>query len=197
MANRKHSDARRFDFCTRCLLPAGPNRPLQEHHLFGRKNDHTAIVFICEPCHSHVQNTAGPIEAESRALSLKRDLLVQSRALRWVVKNWQAIVDGFLTGNKNGVGWSISPGSGGWQAPFGAVGHSGRKYYFIPPDHLDDFVEAPTNPTSNENGIGDPAGGAHWVRFKGTEGNILNSFLDAHRDEGSPGEVDAEMLRQD
>ena len=200
MASRKNSDARRFDFCTRCLGPWGPERLLVEHHLRGRKNDHTAIVFICKDCHPHVENSAapikGPIKAESRALSLKRDLLVQSRALRWVVKNSQAIVDGFVTNNRKGPNQTFSPGSAGWEPPFGAVGHSGEKYYFIPPDHLDGFVEAPTNPTSIDDGIGDPAGDANWVRFKGTPENILDTFLDAHRDEGSPGEVDVEMLRQ-
>jgi len=196
MANRKHSDARRFEFCTRCLVLAGPERPLLEHRVYGRKNDHTAIVFICHPCNPHVENSAGPIEAESRALSLKRDLLVQSPALRWVVKNWQPIVGGFMTANRNGVSVIVTPGSGGWQPPFGAVGHSGRKYYFIPPDHLDRFVDAPTSPTWAEDGIGGPADGVDWVRFTGKRQNILNRFLDAHRDEGSPG-VDLEMLRQD
>jgi hypothetical protein len=195
MTNRKHSDARRFGFCTRCLLPAGPSRLLLEHHVYGRKNDHTAIVFICYPCNPHVENIAGPIPNESSALSLKRDLLVQSQALRWVVSNWEPIVDGLAGRNMNGVGMIITPGTSGWQPPFGAVGHSERNYYFIPPDHLDEFVEAPTNPTWVEDGIGGPAGGADWVRFKGAKQNILNRFLDAHRDEGMPG-VNLEMLRQ-
>ncbi|MHC4671718.1 MAG: hypothetical protein ACYTF1_02205 [Planctomycetota bacterium] len=195
MVNRKHSDARRFDFCTRCLLPAGPNRSLIEHHVFGRKKDHTAIVFICHDCNQHVENNSGPIVVESRVLSLKRDLLIQSRALRWVVKNWEPIVDGFIKGNRNGVGTALAPGSGGWLPPFGAKGLSGRKYYFIPPDHLDEFVEVPTSPTWTEDGIGGPASNANWVRFKGTEQNILNKFLDAHKNQGSPG-VDLDMLRQ-
>jgi hypothetical protein len=153
-------------------------------------------VFICDSCNPHVEDRSGPIESESRALSLKRDLLVQSRALRWVIGNWQPIVDGFVTSNRNGVSVNFAPGSGGWQPPFGAVGHSGRKYYFIPPVHLDDFVEAPTNLTWAEDGIGGPACDANWVRFKGTVQNILNKFLDAHKDEGSPG-GDLDMLRQD
>lgn len=195
MANRKHSDARRFGFCARCLQPTGPDRPLVEHHVSGRKNDHTAIVFICPPCHPHVENNAGPIPDESRALSLKRDLLVQSSSLRWVVSNWQPISNGLATGNKGGVGAIITPGGGGWQPPFGAVGQSGQKYYFIPPDHLDEFVEIPTRPTWKEDGIAGPACDANWVRFKGAAQNILNKFLDAHRSAGSPG-IDLEMLRQ-
>lgn len=192
--NRKQSDARRFGFCTRCLQPAGVNRPLLEHHVYGRKNDHTAIVFICHPCNPHVENQTGPILSESRALSLKRGLLVQSRALRWVVANYQPMIDGFVTNNKNGVSANLTPDGGDWQPPFGAVGHSGKKYYFVPPAHADEFVEAPTNPPSIEDGIGDPAGGAKWVRFRGESQNILNRFLDAHKDEGLPG-VDLEMLR--
>ena len=193
--NRKQSDARRFGLCTRCLQPADINRPLLEHHVYGRKNDHTAIVFICHPCNPHVENNAGPIQSESRALSLKRDLLVQSRALRWIITNYQAMIDGFLTRNRTGVGANVTP-DGGWQPPFGAVGHSGRKYYFIPPAHVDEFVEEPANPTSLEDGVGGPACGAKWMRFRGKAQNILNRFLDAHMDEGSPG-VDLEVLRQD
>jgi hypothetical protein len=196
MSNRKHSDAKRFDFCTRCLLPAGPDRRLLEHHVHGRKNDHTAIVFICFDCNPHVENTQGPIEAESRALTLKRDLLIQSRALRWIVSNWQPIVAGFTSNNMNGVGINMSPGNSGWLPPFGAVGRSGRKYYFVPPDQRDEFVEPPTGPTSSQDGLGGPAAGAEWVRFKGTTENLLNTFLDAHRGEGSPG-LNLESLRQD
>lgn len=195
MANRKHSDAHRFGFCTRCLQPAGPNRLLLEHHVLGRKNAHAAIVFICHPCNPHVENNAGPIPSESHALSLKRDLLVQSCALRWVVSKWQQIFNGLVSGNKSGVGLIGIPGAGEWQPPFGAVGQSGRKYYFIPPEHLDKFVEVPTSPTWNEDGLGGPACDANWVRFKGAEQNILNKFLDVHRGEGSPG-IDLEMLRQ-
>ena len=194
--NRKQSDARRFGFCTRCLQPAGLDRPLLEHHVFGRRNDHTAIVFICHPCNPNVEDDAGPIQAESRALSLKRDLLVQSPALRWVIANCHPIIDGFVTQNRNGVSMNLIPGGGQWQPPFGAVGHSGRKYYFIPPDHVDEFVEAPTNLPWTEDGLGGPAGGAEWLRFRGKGQNVLNRFLDAHKDEGSPG-VDLEILRQD
>ena len=190
--SRKQSDPRRFDFCTRCLQAFGPSRVPIEHHLYGRKNDHTAIVFICEDCHPNVENSDGPIEAESRALSRKRDLLFTSRALRWVIKNYQPIIDGFRTSNRNGVGQN---GPGNWQPPFGAVGDSGRYYYFIPPDHLDEFIGVPTNPTWVDDCLAGPANRADWVRFMGTDQNILNEFLRVHRDEGSPG-VDLEELRQ-
>jgi hypothetical protein len=73
MSNRKHSDAKRFGFCTRCLLPTSPERLLIEHHLFGRKNDHTAIVFICTQCNPFVESLAGPIPDESRALQDRTD----------------------------------------------------------------------------------------------------------------------------
>ncbi|MEN6495354.1 MAG: hypothetical protein ABFD16_13825, partial [Thermoguttaceae bacterium] len=178
------------------LQPAGVNRPLLEHHVFGRRNDHTAIVFICHHCNPHVENAAGPIQAESRALSLKRDLLVQSKALRWVIANCQDVIDGITTQNKNGVCMNVTPDGGQWHPPFGAVGHSGRKYYFIPPSHIDEFVEPPTDTPWAEDGLGGPAGGAEWLRFRGKEQNILNRFLNAHRDEGSPG-VNLEILRQD
>ncbi len=196
MSNRKHSDAKRFDFCTRCLLPTGPDRLLLEHHVHGRKNDHTAVVFVCYSCNPHVENSDGPIKAESLALTHKRNFLIQSRALRWVVLNWQPIVAGFAVFNRNGVGLVMSPDSSGWLPPFGGVGCSGRKYYFIPPDQCDDFVEPPTNPTWAEDGMGGPAGAADWVRFKGNTQNLLNKFLDVHRDQGSPGS-DLEGLRQD
>jgi hypothetical protein len=96
----------------------------------------------------------------------------------------------------HGVSMVVSLGSSGWQPPFGGVGRSGRKYYFVPPDHRDSFVEIPTDPTWADDGLGAPAGGAGWVRFKGIGQNILNKFLDVHRAQGSPG-VDLELLRQD
>jgi len=195
MANRKHSDARRFDFCTRCLEATGPGRELAEHHLHGRKNHHTAIVFVCNPCHDAVEDANGPIAAESAALAQKRNLLVQSRALRWIIRNWKPVVAGLEIRNTNGVGMSISPGSTGWQPPFGAVGSSGRKYYFIPPDHRDEFVETPVTPTPAEDGVGEPAGGASWIRFRGEHDNVLNRFLDLHAAQGSLG-VALEILRQ-
>lgn len=194
--NRKQNDPRRFSFCIRCLQPFGLGRDAEEHHTFGRKTNHTAIVFLCPQCHSRVENSTGPVVAESTALESKKGLLIKSSALRWVIANYQLIKDGFLIGNKNGPGLNLTAGTGSWLPPYGAVGHSGRKYYFVPPDHTDDFVAEPTDMTWTNDGLGGPAGGAKWFRFKGSEDNILNKFLDEHRNQKSPGD-NLDMLRQD
>ena len=97
---------------------------LSEHHLYGRRQDHTAIVFVCHDCHSVVENADGPIPSESDALATKRDLLIQSPALRWVVQNAQAIADGFAQSNRQGVSCALGGAEGTWQPPFGAVGQA-------------------------------------------------------------------------
>ena len=176
-------------------MHAGPGRLLIEHHVFGRKNGHTAIAFICESCKPAVENADGPIADESRALVAKRDLFVQSSALRWVVRNWEAIAAGIVSQNRNGVSVILGPKGTGWQPPFGAVGLSGRRYYFIPSEHCDEFVEVASQPSALEDGVGGPPAGGEWVRFKGRKQNVLNKVLDIHADEGSPG-VDLESLRR-
>lgn len=196
MTPRKHSDARRFSFCTRCLLAASPDRSLTEHHLDGRRQDRTAIVFVCEKCHSLVENAQGPVPLESDVLRTKRNLLINSSALRWVVKNAKGFADGIARRNRNGVSCALGPAGGTWQPPYAAVGHSGRNYYFIPPVHCDEFVEPAASPAPVNDGVGDCAGGASWMRFRGTNSNIHNEFLDEHHRQGSPG-IDLEVLRQD
>jgi hypothetical protein len=83
----------------------------------------------------------------------------------------------------------------GFQPPFGAIGRSGRRYYFIPKESIDKFVEE-LSPAAQRDGIGGPAGGVGWVRFKGSGTNILNRFIELHQHQGSRG-ADLTELRQD
>lgn len=193
MANRKQFDARRFGFCVRCLSPPGPETPLVEHHPFGRNTNAASVVFICEPCHPCVETPDGPVPSESTMLLEKTRLLVGSPALRWTIRKREEVAKGFVTKNSNGPSLDVGVG---FRPPFGAIGVSGRRYYFIPPEHCDQFVETPTNPNSFEDGVGGPAGGAVWSRFKGRDQNILNKFIDLHAEQESPG-VDLTVLRQD
>lgn len=78
---------------------------------------------------------------------------------------------------------------------FGAVGFSGKKYYLVPPDRMDECVTSPGDKTWNEDGIGGPPGDIGWVRFQGGNNNVLNKFIDLHAEQGNPG-GDLELLRQ-
>ena len=150
-------------------------------------------MFICTSCNPSVENSDGPIEFESKILQKKRDLLFNSRSLEWLMKNASDVMDGIIKQNRSGV---ASGGNGIWLPPYGAVGFSGRKYYFIPHENCDQFVEPASNPDAKIDGVGEPVSGASWVRFRGKHDNILNVFLDNHHQQGSPG-LNLEVLRQD
>ncbi|MCZ6691182.1 MAG: hypothetical protein O7H41_16470 [Planctomycetota bacterium] len=193
MSRRKKNDPRRLDFCLRCLRPSAQNGPLVEHHTRGRRTRPGEVVFICPDCHSLVEDESGPIPAESMSLDDKKRLLLSSSSLLYVVGNRERILSGFVDRNRKGPDLLFGRG---FMGHLGAVGYSGKKYYFVAPDSMDGLVFEPSDPAPREDGIGDPAGGSAWVRFQGHEGNILSAFIDAHASRGSPG-GDLSALAQD
>ena len=170
-------------------VPEGPEplEPADGAPYARQENSPGEVVFVCDACRPQVENGDGPIESESGWLRQKAALLVSSSALCWVIENRAEIVQGFLVRNRSGVSATISPDGSGFHPPFGAVGNSGRKYYFVPRAHLDKFVEVPAVPSYLEDGVGGPACDAHWVRFMGRDTNILNRFIELHGLQGSPG----------
>lgn len=178
MSQRKKKDQRRFDFCIRCLRDATNANPLIEHHLKGRRTDPADVVFICNKCKPFVENQNGPVIAESDILRKKKSLLINSPSLVWIIKNRKNIISSFQQKNRNGP--SLMLGSG-YSGSFGAIGNSGRKYFFIDPQYIDSSAEIPSDIDPQKDGVGGPAGGTNWMRFKGREGNVLNSFIELHR----------------
>jgi len=122
--------------------------------------------------------------SESRILDEKKSLLINSTSLVWVIRNRTNIIASFLQYNRKGP--SLIWGRG-YAGAFGAVGYSGRKYFFINPDSIDSFVEVPVDISPQEDGIGGPAGGVNWIRFKGERENILNIFIKLHQRQRSLG----------
>lgn len=192
MSSRKANDERRFPFCLRCLLPPGVVGSLIEHHTYGRRTRPGQVVFICRACNVFAETPEGPVEAETRILEKKKELLISSSALRFVIEHRERIVAGFATVNRNGPNLIYGQG---YTGPLGAVGRSGRNYYFVEPGSLDGFVAEPNDPAPGSDGIGGAAGGVAWVRFKGGATNVLDRFVDEHH-RHKPSAGDLTQLRQ-
>jgi hypothetical protein len=181
------SDARRFDFCVRCLELPGQANTLTEHHTEGRQSHRNQVVFICRRCHDDINRLESQdrpsYDAENEAMLRKTRLLVTSRSLRFVIANRERVAEGFSTGNRNGPSIQVSPRGIEYSGPFGAIGRTGRSYYFVPvsaDSTEDDGVDVYDAPDGIGGGghIGPAAGG--WIRFRGEGGGILGSFIAAH-----------------
>jgi len=188
--NRKQSDSRRFNFCTRCLNPFSSGNPATEHHIEGRRNNPSSVVYICEDCKQYVHDNImyKPIPDENSLIRWKQNLLISSSSLRWVIENHMLIIDGFIHNNKNGISFNPDP-----QPPFGAIGRSKKKYYYIPKGFRDSNIEEfPNNKVTD-----DEVGGVIdcWIIFKGKDKNILNTFIDIHQ-KHVPLPTDLALLRQ-
>jgi hypothetical protein len=156
-------------------------------------------VFICDQCHVKLNRIEKQDPAaygkENDAMLTKTRMRVSSRALQFVVEHRDRVASGFTRSNRNGPGISVGPKGVEFTGPFGAVGVSGRRYYFVPvSNHANDkdAVEVFDTP----DGIGDMgrAGSATggWVRFRGRNGGILAKFITAHREHaGVPEQLDA------
>ena len=183
------ADARRFGYCVRCLGYPSADNLLTEHHTEGKSSHRNQVVFVCQRCHSALhrvqESDADAYTRENMALLEKTRLLVSSRALRFVVEHRARFADGFRRRNRDGVSVQISPSGYEFLGPFGAIGHSGRQYYFVPlsaiaddRDHVE--VLDPTADGVGGVGHGGPATGG-WVRFSGQDGGVLRKFIIEHR----------------
>jgi hypothetical protein len=110
MGNRKGADARRLGFCVGCLANASPDQPLVEHHIHGRANSPSEVVFVCTDCHGRAESPDGPIETESEVLFEKTKLLVMSSALRWAIQQRDAILLGFKASKQERSGFANGRG---------------------------------------------------------------------------------------
>ena len=145
------------------------------------------MVFICRRCHDDINRLESQDEpsydAENEAMLKKTRLLVTSRSLRFVIANRERVAEGFSTGNRNGPSIQVSPRGTEYTGPFGAIGTTGSRYYFVPvsidstKDDGIDVYDAPDG-IGGVGRIGQASGG--WIRFRGEGGGILGSFIAAH-----------------
>jgi len=129
----------------------------------------------------------------------KTRLLVASSSLRWIMEHRDLVVQGFVQGNRSAPRLRIGPRGAEHTGLFGAVGKSGRRYYFVAVqpgqrkdgavevvDPVDDGVEAaPRSETAT----------GTWVRFLGDDGGVLTAFINAHARQVLP-TADISALRQ-
>lgn len=184
-----NSDARRFGFCVRCLQLPDASNTLTEHHTSGRVAQPNQVVFMCNQCHVEVhrieKRDAATYRMESDAMLAKTRMLVSSRALRFVIEHRDRVAVGFAHGNRRGPSINIGPKGVEFSGAYGAVGISGKRYYFIPvSDYADDKGTVEVFETPDGIGgvgrVGAATGG--WVRFRGQHGGILANFIKAHRE---------------
>lgn len=182
------SDARRFGFCVRCLKHPDADNILTEHHTEGRASHKNQVVFICNRCHGEIHKIESQekiaYDRENNAMLAKTRMLVSSRSLQFVIEHRDRVAEGFATKNRNGPGINVGPSGFEFTGPFGGVGITGKRYYFVPISNdsndkdVVDVYDAPDG-IGGVGKAGDATGG--WVRFRGKGGGILGSFIDAHR----------------
>jgi len=180
-------DARRFGFCIRCLEYPNARNILTEHHTEGRATHRNQVVFICNGCHVEINRIESQdksaYDSENAAMLDKTRMLISSRSLRFVIEHRDRVADGFAIRNRNGPGVQVRPKGMEFSGLFGAVGTTGRRYYFVPvssnsDDKVVDVYDTPDG-IGGVGGIGTATGG--WIRFRGEGGGILASFIRAHR----------------
>jgi hypothetical protein len=190
-------------FCTRCLRVPAPPNAIAEHHIHGRTPRPEETLLVCDECHAALdglqRDDANAYVAETAAIREKTRLLVASPSLLWVVEHRDLVVQGFMQGNRHAPRSSIGPQGVEYSGLFGAVGKSGRRYYFVavqpgqPADGAVDVVD-PTDDGVRGAVPGGPTSGG-WIRFRGSDGGVLNAFINAHARQVLPTE-DLSPLRQ-
>lgn len=182
------SDARWFGFCIRCLEYPNATNILTEHHTEGRNVHRNQLVFICRNGHVEINRIQlqdrSAYDHENDAMLEKTRMLVLSRSLRFVIEHRDRVADGFAIRNRNAPDVQVGPKGIEFWGPLGAVGTTGKRYYFLPvPNNSndDDTVDVYDTPDGigGVGGIGPTTGG--WIRFRGKGGGILASFIEAHR----------------
>jgi len=145
------------------------------------------VVFICNGCHVEINRIESQdksaYDSENAAMLDKTRMLISSRSLRFVIEHRDRVADGFAIRNRNGPGVQVRPKGMEFSGLFGAVGTTGRRYYFVPvssnsDDKVVDVYDTPDG-IGGVGGIGTATGG--WIRFRGEGGGILASFIRAHR----------------
>lgn len=183
------SDARRFGFCIRCLEYPDASNVLTEHHTEGRATHRNQVVFICRRCHDEIHRIESQdrsaYSAENAAMLAKTRMLISSRSLRFVIEHRDRVAEGFKIRNRNGPSIQVGPKGMEFSGPFGAVGTTGARYYFVPTSsdsNEEDAVDVYDTPDGigGVGEIGTATGG--WIRFRGERGGILASFIEAHRE---------------
>jgi hypothetical protein len=160
-------------------------------------------VFICDRCHVALleleRGDANAYAAANAAIIEKTRLLVASPSLRWVMEHRELVAQGFVEGNRAAPSLTVGASGVEHTGLFGAVGESGRRYYFVgaqPGQAKDGAVEV-VDPVAD--GVeaaprSEPATGA-WVRFLGDDGGVLTAFINAHARQVLP-TADLSALRQ-
>lgn len=138
-------------------------------------------------------------ESENEALLAKTRMLVSSRSLCFVIEHRDRVGYGFTIGNRDAPGVHLMPKGIEFTGPFGAVGMTGRRYYFVPVSirshdkNTIDVYDAPDG-IGGVGSIGEATGG--WIRFRGKDGGILTNFIRAHRKHADAAE-ELDAIEQD